>query len=49
MNILGYIDEINEIGKEYGITVIDDGIECFGFEYKGQKIESCGTDINIFL
>ncbi len=44
----GYIDEINEIGKEYGIPVIDDGIECFGSEYKGQKIGSCGTDITIF-
>lgn len=44
----GYIDEINAIGKEYGIPVIDDGIECFGTEYKGRKIGSCGTDITIF-
>lgn len=44
----GYIDEINEIGREYGIPVIDDGIECFGSEYKGQKIGNCGTDITVF-
>ena len=44
----GYIDEINAIGREYGITVIDDGIECFGSEYKGKKIGSCETDITIF-
>lgn len=44
----GYIDEINAIGKSYGIPIIDDGIECFGSEYKGKKIGSCGTDITIF-
>lgn len=44
----GYIDEINEIGREYGIPVIDDGIEAFGSEYKGKKIGACGTDITIF-
>lgn len=44
----GYIDEINAIGRKYGIPVIDDGIECFGSEYKGQKIGNCGTDITIF-
>ena len=44
----GYIDEINEIGKEFGIPVIDDGIECFGSEYKEKKIGNCGTDVTIF-
>ncbi len=44
----GYIDEINKIGREYGITVIDDGIECFGSEYKGKKIGNCGSDITVF-
>ena len=44
----GYIDEINEIGKEYGIPIIDDGIEAFGSSYKGQRIGSCGTDITVF-
>ena len=45
----GYIDEINELGRRYGIPVIDDGIEAFGSEYKRQKIGNCGTDITIFF
>lgn len=44
----GYIDEINAIGKEFGIPVIDDGIECFGSEYKGKKVGCCGTDVTVF-
>lgn len=44
----GYIDEINNIGLEMDIFVIDDGIECFGSEYKGRKIGNCGTDVTIF-
>lgn len=44
----GYIDEINEIGKKAGIPVIDDGIECFGSEYKGGKIGNIGTFATIF-
>ena len=44
----GHIDEINAIRKEFGIPVIDDGIECFGSEYKGQKIGVCGTDVTVF-
>lgn len=44
----GHIDEINAIGKKYGIPVIDDGIECFGSEYKGRKIGNCGTDVTVF-
>lgn len=44
----GYIDEVNEIGREFGIPVIDDGIECFGTEYKGKKIGNCETDVTIF-
>ncbi|MCQ2496153.1 MAG: DegT/DnrJ/EryC1/StrS family aminotransferase [Lachnospiraceae bacterium] len=44
----GYIDEINAIGKEASIPVIDDGIECFGSEYKGKKIGNCGTDVTVF-
>lgn len=38
----GYIDEINAIGRENGLTVIDDGIECFGTTYRGKKIGACG-------
>ena len=44
----GFIDEINAIGKEKGIPVIDDGIECFGSVYKGNLIGNCGTDVTIF-
>ncbi len=44
----GYIDEINDIGKEYGIPVIDDGIEAFGSEYKRTQIGNCNTDITVF-
>lgn len=44
----GYIDEINAIGKKFGIPVIDDGIECFGSIYKGNRIGHCGTDVTIF-
>jgi dTDP-4-amino-4,6-dideoxygalactose transaminase len=44
----GYIDEINSIAKKYGIPVIDDGIECFGSEYKGKLIGNCGTDVTVF-
>ena len=45
---LGYIDAINQIGKEYGITVIDDAIESFGSEYKDRKIGNLGTPITTF-
>jgi len=44
----GHIDEINAIGKEFGIPVIDDAIEAFGSEYKGNKIGNVGSDISIF-
>lgn len=44
----GYIDEINQIGKKYGIPVVDDGIECFGTKYKGNLIGNCGTDVTVF-
>lgn len=44
----GFIDEINEIGKEYGLCVIDDGIECFGAKYKGKMVGNCGTDATVF-
>lgn len=44
----GYIDEIVQIGREYGVPVVDDGIECFGSLYKGRKIGSCGADAAVF-
>lgn len=44
----GYIDEINQIGFEHGIPVIDDGIECFGSKYKDKLIGNCGTNVTVF-
>lgn len=44
----GYINEINRIGKDNGIVVIDDGIESFGTKYQGNLIGNCGTDLTIF-
>lgn len=44
----GFIDEINLLGKENGIPVIDDAIEAFGSEYKNKKIGNVGTDVTIF-
>jgi perosamine synthetase len=44
----GYIDEINAIGKEYGIPVIDDAIESFGAIYKGKQMGNLGTTITTF-
>lgn len=43
----GHIDEINAVGAEYGLPVIDDGIECFGSIYKGKKIGS-NSNIAVF-
>ena len=45
---LGYIDEINQIGKEKGIIVVDDAIEAFGSEYKGKRMGNTGADITVF-
>lgn len=44
----GYIDEINQIGKEKGIVVVDDAIEAFGSEYKGKRMGNTGTDMTVF-
>lgn len=45
---VGFIDEINSIGKDYNIPVIDDCIEAFGSEYKGRKLGNVGTDVTVF-
>ncbi len=45
---VGFIDEINTIGKKHGVPVIDDCIEAFGSEYKGKKLGNVGTDVTIF-
>lgn len=45
---IGYVDEINAIGKEFGIPVIDDCVEAFGTKYKGKITGNLGTDITVF-
>jgi len=45
---VGYIDEINQIGKEDGIVVVDDAIEAFGSEYKNKRIGNTGTDMTVY-
>ena len=44
----GYVDEINAVGREKGIIVIDDCIEAFGAKYKGKRLGNVGTPISIF-
>jgi perosamine synthetase len=44
----GYIDEINQIGKENGLFVVDDCIEAFGSKYKGNILGNTGADASIF-
>lgn len=44
----GYIDEINAIGKKYGVFVVDDAIESFGSKYKGRYIGNLDTDATLF-
>ncbi|MBH0230754.1 DegT/DnrJ/EryC1/StrS family aminotransferase [Halobacillus yeomjeoni] len=45
---VGYVDEINLIGKEYNIPVIDDCIEAFGSEFNSKKMGNVGTDVTVF-
>ena len=45
---VGCIDEVNAIAKEYGIIVVDDAIEAFGSEYKGNKVGNTGADMTVF-
>lgn len=45
---IGHVDEINTIGREFGIPVVDDCIEAFGSKYKGHVAGNLGTDITIF-
>lgn len=44
----GELDEVYKIGKEFGIPVIDDCIEAFGTEYKGEKTGNTGADMTVF-
>ena len=45
---LGEIEEMNTLGKEFGIPVVDDCIEAFGSELNGRKTGNLGTDITVF-
>ncbi len=45
---VGQIDEINELGKKYGVPTIDDGIEAFGSEYNGKRLGNLGTVATVF-
>jgi len=45
---IGYIDEINAIGKELGIKVIDDCVEAFGSRYKDRIAGNLNTDVTLF-
>jgi len=45
---LGYINEINELGKQFGIPIIDDGIEAFGSELNQDKVGNLETDVTVF-
>lgn len=45
---VGYIDEINNLGKEYGIPIIDDCIEAFGSRYNKKVLGSLETNFTIF-
>lgn len=44
----GYINDINNIGKEKNIYIIDDAIEAFGSEYFENKIGNVNSDITLF-
>jgi perosamine synthetase len=44
----GHIDEINAIGREFGVPVVDDGIEAFGSRYKGKRLGTTGADVSMF-
>jgi len=44
----GFVDEINKIGKKYGIKVIEDAAQAFGAEYKEKKIGNTKSDFVCF-
>lgn len=45
---VGYVDEILYLAKENGLFVIEDAIEGFGSEYKGNKVGNLGADATIY-
>ncbi len=44
----GYIAEINKVGREHGVPVIEDASEAFGAVYRGKKIGNTGSGIVCF-
>ncbi|STD53419.1 UDP-4-amino-4-deoxy-L-arabinose--oxoglutarate aminotransferase [Empedobacter falsenii] len=44
----GDLDEVYKIGKEFGLPIIDDCIEGFGTQYKGNYTGNTGADITVF-
>ncbi|WKV13136.1 aminotransferase class V-fold PLP-dependent enzyme [Marivirga harenae] len=44
----GYIDEINAIGREFGIKIIEDATESFGSKYKDAYLGSSPADLCCF-
>ncbi|WKZ71072.1 MAG: aminotransferase class V-fold PLP-dependent enzyme [Melioribacteraceae bacterium] len=45
---VGYVEEINQIARQYGLYVVDDAIEAFGSEYSNKKMGNLGADITAF-
>lgn len=45
---VGRVDDLNTLGKEYGIPVVDDCIEAFGSKLNGNKAGNWGTDYTVF-
>ncbi len=42
LGYVGYTDELNRIGAEHGIPVVEDCLDGIGGEYKGKKVGVCG-------
>lgn len=42
LGYLGYTEELNQIGQEYGIPVVEDCLDGLGGVYKGHKAGTCG-------
>lgn len=45
---VGKVDEISQIAKEKGLFLIDDAIEAFGSEYKGNKVGDFFSDATVY-
>ena len=45
---VGYVDDIEEIAREYGVYLIDDSIEAFGSTFNGHKLGNLKSDATLF-